>query len=47
MKHKKLFQIVAWEIINPLLLKSKKDKLYKFNEEFSGINLGCGIDTHG
>lgn len=45
MKHKKILQIVAWEVINPSLLKCKKNKLYTFDEDFSGINLGCGLDN--
>lgn len=45
MQFGKLMKFVAWEMINPFLLKRKKNKVYKFNPAFKGINLGCGLDS--
>lgn len=45
MKFKDLLKLAAWELLNPLLLKMKKNKIYRFKESYSGINLGCGLDN--
>ena len=39
-----IIKYVAWQVINPFLLRMRKNKVYsKFN--YYGINLGCGIDN--
>jgi len=40
-----IFKLVAWEVVNPLLLQAKKRKRYVFNGSYAGINLGCGYDN--
>lgn len=37
--------LFAWEVINPVLLQVKRQRVYDFNEGFHGVNLGCGLDT--
>lgn len=38
-------QVVAWEILNPLLLHLKRNRRRVPMDAFRGINLGCGIDN--
>lgn len=45
MKTKELSKVVAWDIINPFILGLKKKKKYKFPTDFTGLNLGCGLDN--
>jgi len=45
MKALDIFKLVAWEVVNPLLLQAKKRKRYVFNGSYAGINLGCGYDN--
>ncbi len=35
----------AWEFLNPLLLKIRKNKIFKFEDSYRGLNLGCGLDN--
>lgn len=37
MKLKSFIQIVSWDMINPMLLKFKKNKKYPISKEFNGI----------
>jgi predicted SAM-dependent methyltransferase len=45
MKLKDLGKIFVWEILNPFLLKVKRNQKFKIEENIRGINLGCGIDN--
>jgi predicted SAM-dependent methyltransferase len=45
MKSSKLLKFFVWEMVNPYLLKRKKNKIYKFDPAGKGINLGCGLDS--
>ena len=45
MKLLDIFKLVAWEVVNPLLLHAKKQRRYVFNGSYIGINLGCGMDN--
>ncbi len=45
MKTSDILKIVVWEIINSFILNFKKNKIYHFNENYTGLNLGCGIDN--
>ena len=45
MKTAKPLKFFVWEMVNPYLLKRKKNKIYKFNPGWKGINLGCGLDS--
>jgi len=44
MKIGDIYKLIAWNIINPLLLVMKKNKIYKA-DGYTGINLGCGLDN--
>jgi len=33
----------GWNVINPFLLKIKKNKKYKFPAGYHGLNIGCGL----
>ena len=43
MKINDLIKIIGWELINPFVLKRKRNKIYDFPSTLSGINIGCGI----
>jgi predicted SAM-dependent methyltransferase len=43
MKTTDFVKIVAWDMLNPLLLRIKKKRRYKIKEGINGINLGCGL----
>lgn len=45
MQTRDLLSLIAWEVINPALLKVKRRRVYDCNGQCRGINLGCGIDT--
>lgn len=45
MKRSCLFKFLAWEVVNPFLLRTKKRKKYTFPVSYHGINIGCGIDN--
>jgi predicted SAM-dependent methyltransferase len=45
MKVKDTFALFAWEVLNPIALRMNKQTQYNFNERYSGINLGCGLDN--
>lgn len=45
MKLKRLFQFIIWEIINPVLLKIKKNYKYSWGSKYIGLNIGCGLDN--
>ena len=45
MLFKDLLKLTAWEILNPFLLKLKRNRIYKFKAGYTGINLGCGLDN--
>jgi predicted SAM-dependent methyltransferase len=40
----KLFKFFVWELLNPALLKRKRNKRYSYPTNYLGINLGCGLD---
>jgi predicted SAM-dependent methyltransferase len=44
MKLQDLFKILSWDVLNPFLLKIKKNRIYKIGRH-TGINLGCGLDN--
>jgi SAM-dependent methyltransferase len=43
MKLKYIYKLLAWEMLNPFLLRIKRRKKYLFGREYIGINLGCGL----
>lgn len=43
MNIKTILQFLGWEILNPIVLKIKENKLYNFSDRYMGINLGCGV----
>lgn len=45
MRIKDSLQFLGWDIINPVILKLKKNKRYRLNDTYMGINLGCGVDN--
>jgi len=36
---------LVWNILNPALLKWKKQNCYSWDVKYAGLNLGCGIDN--
>jgi hypothetical protein len=40
-----IIKIVAWEAINPALLKIFRRRTYVWRSEWQGLNLGSGIDV--
>ena len=45
MKRSGLFKFLAWEVVNPFLLRTKKRKKHTFPVSYHRINIGCGIDN--
>ena len=43
MKVADILKSFGWNVINPFLLKIKKNKKYKFPEGYHGLNIGCGL----
>lgn len=42
---KSILKYIVWEIINSLVLKSKRKKIYQFDNNLHGLNIGCGLDN--
>jgi len=38
-------KLFVWEIVNPLVLRSRRNQVYDWNPRFNGMNLGCGLDV--
>ena len=45
MKTISLIKLLTWEVINNNILKFKKGKKYKFSNEYTVLNVGCGLDN--
>ena len=38
-------KLLMWEIVNPAILRSRRKRLYDWDEAFNGLNLACGLDV--
>lgn len=45
MKIASLYKFILWEVINPILLKTRKGRRIRIKENIKGLNLGCGFDN--
>ena len=45
MKFSDTLKSFGWNVVNPFLLKIKKNKKYKFPEGYHGLNIGCGLHS--
>jgi len=43
MKFSDTLKSFGWNVVNPLLLKIKKNRKYKFTADYHGLNIGCGL----
>jgi hypothetical protein len=41
---KSFIRLLAWEALNPILLRHRRDRIYSWNPAWHGLNLGCGLD---
>jgi len=42
---KDILKLLAWEVVNPFILRLKRWKRYKFDTSYKGSNLGCGLSN--
>jgi len=40
-----IIKIIAWDAVNPTLLRILSRKIYEWRSEWQGVNLGCGLDV--